>query len=45
MDERSKEQLALMQTQHPDAKIVLIDWEAYMKLREHYKNLVNWEGK
>lgn len=45
MNERSQDQLNLMQSIFPDVKIVLIDWKKYEMLKKTYKNLINWEGK
>jgi hypothetical protein len=45
MNERSAEQLRLMQCVHPDVTIVVIGSDEYNVLRTAYKDLVQWEGK
>lgn len=45
MNERSIEQLHLMQSLYSDVTVVLIDGTAYDALRTAYKNIVQWEGK
>ena len=45
MNERSTEQLRLMQCMHPHVTIIMIGGDEYNALRAVYRNLVQWEGK
>lgn len=45
MNERSTEQLRLMQCMHPHVTIIMISGDEYNALRAVYRNLVQWEGK
>lgn len=45
MDEKSKTQLTLMKSVHPEVRLELIDDAKYRELRVQFKDQVAWEGK